>query len=260
MDARKRVAMITGLLVGALCGAAQAQERLPVIPDFDMLNREINARLNADKICWTQAEPVAADWVARQDPGYRRDVFSRYFLEEIKDGWRWFRRDGSQGNSIRATSSAQVEGLTESELEAHHGKRDRTGWAQFSVQGPLSNGKIRFEWTVPPERICMADGLRLEAVAEVVEGNPGSQGMVFIVPLSKDQMRIQGREVKACSPGSSTAVDSEIGITRDEGTCKRPLDHMSPDAKWSIWVSLPESFYVVYPYEPDVGELGSRRQ
>lgn len=260
MNARKRVATITGLLVGALCGVAQAQERVSVVADPDMLNREINAHVNADKICWMRGEPVATDWVARRDPGYRRDVFSRYFLEETKGGWRWFRRDGSQGNSIRARSLAEVEGLTESELEAHHGEADGSGWAEFSVQGPLANGKIRFEWTVPPERICMADGLRLDVLAEVLEGNPGSQGIVFIVPLSKDQMGIQGRDVKACSPGSLTAVDSETGITRDEGVCKRPLDHMSPDSKWSIWVSLPESFYVVYPYEPDAVRRGSGRR
>ena len=215
-----------------------------------MLERELAARVDADKICWRLAPPRTVDWVARQDPVYRRDVFGRYVLETIDGGWRWLLDDGSRGTDLRALPAGRVEGLRMTELEVHHGFGGAIGWAVETIDGPLTRGKIRLEWTPPPERLCMADGVALTASIEVLEGNPGAEKILFVLPLTREQMREEGPEVRACSPSASAAIDSELGLTRDEGQCRRTLAHLREGASWSIWLSLPESFWIVYPYEP----------
>lgn len=250
-----RIGMLGVMLFGAVAGVAQAQGAGPpsVLASPDSLERDLAAYANpnADKICWLRGEAMTVDWVASRDSGFRRDIFSRYSLEQIDGGWRWYRRDGADGNNLRATTPARPEGLTESEIEVHHGVGGARGDATFTVSGPLTRGEIRFDWTLPPERVCMSDGLTLEATVDVSDGDPGSQGIVFVVPLSQEQRDVQGVEVKACSPRNSTAVDSALGINHDVGGCRRELHHLQEASEWAVWVSLPESFYVVYPYSPD---------
>jgi len=258
-----RGARLLGALVVLLAMSApvfaQAPARPSVVADPNALARDVNAHLKADEICWIRSEALTVDWVAAQDPGYRRDIFSHYVLVEMEDGWRWYRRDGSEGRSVHAAETTEVEGLTDYVLEAHPGEGQGRGNARLAVQGPLSSGEIAFDWSVPPERICMADGLHLDAAVQVAQGDPGSARIVFVVPLSREQMQAEGPEVKACSPTASTAVDSEIGFDRDRGTCERPLSQLEQGSSWSIWVGLPQSFFIVYPYAPQDGAAQAPR-
>lgn len=244
--------VLSGLLLWPAAAGAQGPGSTPpsVVAHPDMLERELAARVDADKICWRLGEPRTVDWVARQDPVYRREVFGRYLLESIEGGWLWLLDDGSRGGDLRPAPEERVKGLRLTHLEVHHGYGGAAGWAEETIDGPLTRGRLRFEWTVPPERLCMADGLSLSARVEVLEGEPGAEKILFVLPLTREQMRREGPDVKACSPSASTAVDSQLGILRDEGRCHRSLAHLQEGAVWSIWLSLPESFWIVYPYEP----------
>jgi len=220
-----------------------------VIADPGMLAKELDVYANADKFCWTRGDPVSVDWLAERDAGYRRGAFSRYHLSELDDGWRWVRRDASRGPDLRA-STALVRGIPYTDLEVHaRGKDD--GWALYSIDSELAVGEVRFGWTAPPARICMSDGIRVSASAEVVAGDPGARQVGFVLPLSAEQRLAEGVEVKACSPQSTTGVDSEIGYLQDVGRCERELYHLDPTRGWAVWVKLPESFFVVYSYVPE---------
>ncbi len=211
------------------------------------LDREMDRRANAADICWAREQPVAVDWLAEQDSGFRRGAFARYHLSEIDDGWRWVRRDASYGPDLRATQA--VQGVPYSELMVH-GRGLESPWALLAVDSELANGQVRFGWTAPPAKICMADGLNIRATVEVVNGAPGAQQIVVALPLTQEQVLDEGEAVKACSPQSSTGVDSEINYMTDAGRCERELFHLDPRSEWSVWVHLPESFYVIYRYVP----------
>ena len=204
---------------------------------------------NADKICWTREEPVAVDWLAERDAGYRRGAFSRYHLSELDDGWHWVRRDASRGPDLRPSEGA-VRGVPYTDLEVHARGVDE-GWALFSIDSELANGQVRFAWTAPPPKICMSDGLRVSASAEVIAGKPGARQVGFVLPLTTEQRLMEGIDVKACSPQSTTGVDSEIDYLSDVGSCERELYHLDPTREWALWVRLPESFYVIYSYLPE---------
>jgi hypothetical protein len=73
----------------------------------------------------------------------------------------------------------------------------------------------------------------------------------FVLPLTAEQRGVEGVEVKACSPQSTTGVDSEANYLRDDGLCVRELYHLEPTREWALWLKLPESFYVVYSYVPE---------
>jgi hypothetical protein len=242
-------AVVVGILVvPAAAAAAQSYDPLAATVDPGTLDRELENRANAANLCWTRDAPVTVDWLAGQDAAYRQNAFSRYHLSEIEDGWHWVRRDASRGPDIRATANG-VAGIPYAELEVHaRGSGD--SWALLEVDSELTAGIVRFEWDAPPEKLCMADGLHLGATVDVLEGQPGAQQIVVVLPLTQDQVRAEGPDVKACSPRSSTGIDSEVDYLSDAGRCVRELYHLDPLAEWSVWVNLPESFYVVYRYVP----------
>lgn len=243
--------VMTILVVVAGTAAAQGPGSTPpsVIANPGMLARDLDVYANADKICWTREAPVSVDWLAERDAGYRRGAFSRYHLSEIDDGWRWVRRDASRGPDLRASEGA-VQGVPYTDLEVHARGVDDS-WALYSIDSELSTGQVRFNWTPPPPRICMSEGIRISASAEVVAGAPGARQVGFVMPLTTEQLRVEGAEVKACSPQSTTGVDSETGYLSDVGHCVRELYHLEPTREWALWVKLPESFYVVYSYVPE---------
>jgi len=242
-----RALVVAALAAVAVPAAAQDPGGPPsVIADPGMLARDLDLYENADKICWTRAEPVSVDWLAERDAGYRRGAFSRYHLSELEDGWRWVRRDASRGPDLRP-AEVTVRGVPYTDLEVHARGVDE-GWAVYSIDSELASGRVRFAWTTPPEKICMSDGLRVSASAEVMEGEPGARQVGFVLPLTAEQRLAEGAEVKACSPQSSTGVDSEIDYLSDVGRCERELYHLDPTRGWALWVKLPESFYVVYSY------------
>lgn len=250
--ARAVVVAILASVAGV--AAAQAPGGPPsVIANPGMLARDLDVYANADKICWTRAEPVSVDWLAERDAGFRRGAYSRYHLSELEDGWRWVRRDASRGPDLRAAKSA-VRGVPYTDLEVHARGLDE-GWALYSIDSELATGQVRFSWTTPPQKICMSDGLQVTARAEVVAGEPGARGVGFVLPLTMEQRLMEGAEVKACSPQSSTGVDSAIDFLSDVGRCQRELYHLDPAREWALWVKLPESFYIIYSYLPE----GSRR-
>ncbi len=234
-----------------MAGEAAAQEIPTIVANPEMLGSDLDRFENADKICWKRGEPRSVDWLAQRDAGYRA-VFRRYGFQETDDGWRWFRGDRNPGTELRPVDAASVKGETALDLEVHHGHADGAPWATLAIAGPLRNGSVRFDWTLPPERICMSEVLELEARVAVAEGEPGAHKIMFVLPLDEEQMAAEGAEVKACSPSESTAIDSEIDLYEDVGACERTIYQLRPFAPWDLWVSLPESFYVVYPYEPDV--------
>lgn len=239
-------------LVAAFAGAAAAQNPLPtppIVADSNMLARELELHANADRFCWTREEPLSVDWLAERDAGFRRGAYSRYHLSELEDGWRWVRRDASRGPDLRAAKSA-VRGVPHTDLEVHARGLDE-GWALYSIDSELATGQVRFSWTTPPRKICMSDGLQVTARAEVVAGEPGAQVVGFVLPLTMEQRLMEGAEVKACSPQSSTGVDSAIDFLSDVGRCQRKLYHLDPAREWALWVRLPESFYVSYSYVPE---------
>jgi hypothetical protein len=242
------------VVFAGLAGPADAQvdvaSRPSVIANPDMLARELDRYENADKICWIRQEPVTVDWLAERDAGFRRGAYSRYHLSELPDGWRWVRRDAAYGPDLAAANLA-VQGIPYTDLEVHAGTEADEGWALLTVDSELSTGQVRFAWTVPPQRVCMADGLHMTAQAEVVAGTPGARQVGFVLPLTAEQRLEEGETVKACSPSSTTGVDSEIGFLSDSGQCARELYHLDPVGEWSLWVNLPESFLVVYPYWPE---------
>jgi len=237
-----------GLFAGT--AAAQAPGSPPsVVANPDMLARDLDMYANADKICWTREEPVTVDWLAERDAGYRRGAFSRYHLSELEDGWRWVRRDASSGPDLRP-SERGVKGAPYTDMEVHARGAD-DGWALYSIDSELTTGQVRFSWTAPARRICMSDGLRVAAGAEVIAGEPGARQIGFVLPLTAEQRLAEGAKVKACSPQGSTGVDSEIDYMADAGRCERELYHLDPAREWAIWVKLPESFYVIYSYVPE---------
>jgi hypothetical protein len=237
------------LAVPAAAAAAQSYDPLSATVDPGILDRELDVRANAVNICWTRDEPVTVDWLAGQDATYRKNAFSRYHLSELEDGWRWVRRDASRGPDIRAAANG-VAGIPYSDLEVH-ARATEASWALLEVDSDLASGAVRFEWDAPPARICMADGLNVGATVEVTEGQPGAQQIVVILPLTQEQVRAEGPDVKACSPRSSTGIDSAVDYLSDEGRCVRELYHLDSRSEWAVWVNLPESFYVVYRYVPD---------
>lgn len=244
-----RLLCLVVLATLAVAVHAQGPDAPPsVIAHPDMLARELDVRANADRICWTREAPRAVDWLAERDPSYRRGEFSRYHLSELEDGWRWVRRDASYGPDLR--SSGAVEGVPYTDLEVH-GLHEPTGWAVYEIDSELASGRARFEWTLPPASLCMADGLALEASAAILEGNPGARNVQFVLPLTAEQQQIEGPEVKACSPNATTGVDGEIEFRRDAGRCVRDLYHLDPASAWAVWVRLPESFFVIYNYVPN---------
>lgn len=243
------VVMLTVAALGAAAPAA-AQEIPQVIAHPEMLERELDRFENADKICWKRGEPRSVDWLAQRDAGYRA-LLSRYGFQETDDGWRWYRGDLSRGSELRPVEG-EVRGETAVDLEVHHGHASGEPWATLAIAGPLKEGGVRFDWTLPPERVCMSEGLALTARVAVTDGEPGAHKIMFVMPLDQEQMALEGPEVKACSPNASTSVDSEIDFDEDHGVCERQIYHLQPMAAWDLWVSLPESFYVVYPYEPDL--------
>lgn len=234
-----------------VAGTAAGQQASPpsVVANSGMLARDLDLRANADKICWTRGEPVAVDWLAERDAGYRRGAFSRYHLSDLDDGWRWVRRDASRGPDLRS-SEGTVRGLPYTDLEVH-ARGTVEGSALYSIDSELAVGQVRFAWAAPPTRLCMSDGLQLDATATVVAGEPGARQVGFVLPLTQEQRSAEGREVKACSPQASTGVDSEVGYLADTGRCERELFHLDPAGEWALWVKLPESFFVIYSYVPE---------
>ena len=237
------------LLIG-IAGEVAAQgpgARPSIIANPDMLARELDVRGNADKICWQRQDPLTVDWLAERDAQYRRGTYARYHLAEIDDGWRWVRRDGGASPDLR-TSDAAVKGVPYTELEVHTGMD--SGWAEFVVDSPINQGRVRFDWSLPPARICMADGLHLEATAEVIAGDPGAHNVFYVLPLDPEQRAAEGAEVKACSPQATTGIDSAVDYLTDAGACHRELYHLDASSEWSLWVRLPADFFVVYRYAP----------
>lgn len=249
MSRRWVLLLAATILVPAPAALAQGPGAQSIVADPDGMNRELDAAA-ARKICWERGKARGADGVAEVDPAYRREVMGRYLMEETESGWRWLPAALAGRTDVRSSSSA--EGYTDRVLVVDLEDPAR-GRARLRVDGPLSRGEVELEWSVPPERVCLVDELDLEAGARVVEGSPGSYGIVFILPLTPDLLEARGEDVKACSPGSETLVDSEAGPTEDAGRCRRPLLHLRPGSRWAVWVGLPESFYVVYPYEPRNG-------
>lgn len=247
MSYRSVLLLITVLAVPAQGVLAQGPAGArSVIADPDGLNKAVVDLATARRTCWERGEPRAADYVAEQDPAYGRTVMARYLMEETDNGWRWLPADLVTRTDVRATGSA--EGYTDRVLEVDLADGHR-GRARLRVDGPLSAGEVAFDWSVPPKRLCLADELDLDVHAEA-SGTPGSHGVFFILPLTREQMQVSGADVEACSPGQQTLVDPEIGLQDDDGRCVRPLTQLPVGDAWALWVSLPESFYVVYPYEP----------
>ena len=242
------------MVVSAVAGLGHAQEAgKPVIPASELDGNEVLANHIADpsSICWELADPAASDWLAQRDAGYRQGIFERYVLDETENGWRWLRRDGSGTRDLRPAAGG-VAGVPYTELEVH--ARTEEPWARLTVESALRTGRARFTWTAPPERLCMADGLRLEATAEVLDGEPGAQQLFYMLPLTPEQQQDDSDDVRACRRGSTTGIDSDFDVMRDEARCRRDLYHLVPGAPWTLMLSLPESFYVIYTYEPDAGK------
>lgn len=246
---RVLILVVLAMVAGAATAQGPGSAPPAVIANPDMLARDLELYANADKFCWTRGEPVSVDWLAERDAGYRRGAFSRYHLSELEDGWRWARRDASRGPDLRAADGA-VRGVPNTDLEVHARGVDE-GWALYTIDSELAVGQVRFEWTAPPQKICMSDGISVRASAEVVAGEPGARQVGFVLPLTTEQRLMDGAEVKACSPQSTTGVDSEVGYLSDEGRCERQLYHLDPTREWTFWVKLPESFYVIYSYVPE---------
>ncbi len=252
------VAVLTTALLPTEQSLAQEVSRVGPPPGIvtegvDLEEEEARRRANAAGICWRRAGPQAVEWMAERDPGYRRDVLDRYHFAQTGDGWSWVRRDAVRGNNVRATQAGAVEGIPYTSLSVH-ASAESDAWAQFTIESALTTGQARFEWIAPPERICMADGLRLQASAEVVGGDPGNQRIFYVLPLTEAQVSESSDDVKACSPATMTQVDAAAGISVDTGRCHRELFHLDSAAPLTILLSLPESFYVVYSYDPDDGK------
>ncbi|NKB90320.1 MAG: hypothetical protein GKS06_19105 [Acidobacteria bacterium] len=245
---RDGIAKLSTLLLVTLAFPATAQEYDPLRAGADpsVVAKEMDARNNASNICWRRGEPVTVDWLAEHDTAFRRGAYSRYHLSELEDGWKWVRRDGGAGPDLRPT----VEGVPYAELNVHARGTDDP-FATLDVDSDLASGSVRFDWTAPPERLCMSDGLQLSAGATVEGGTPGARDVVIVLPLDAKQVAVQDAAVKACSPHSTTGVDTAVDLLQDSGRCERELFHLDPRAGWAVWVNLPESFYVVYQYEPD---------
>ncbi len=249
-------ALMTALLVSAQVLAQEVSRAGPppgIVTEGVDLAEEARRRANAADLYWRRGDPQAVEWMADRDPGYRRDILSRYHFGQTEDGWSWVRRDAVRGNDVRSTQAGVVKGIPYTSLNVH-ASSETDAWAQFTIESALSTGQARFDWTAPPERICMADGLRLRASAEVVGGDPGNQRIFYVLPLTAAQSSESSEDVKACSPAAMTEVDATAGIDADAGQCRRELFHLDSTAPWTILLSLPESFYVVYSYQPDDGK------
>lgn len=230
--------------LGAVVGAQEGGPGSIGATDGDRVMDARDRRM-LSRICWQRSEPLGAEWMAEQNAAYRAEVFARYLLERTESGWRWLPSRSVGSNDLRATP----EGYTDRLLEVFAGDGDR-GRAELAVAGPLHTGTARFEWTTPPDRICMLEELDLRMWASVADGDPGTYGAAFLMPMSEEMLAVEGPEVTACSPRVKLELDGEAGLTEVEGACRRTLLHLQEGAGWALWVSLPESFYVVYPYAP----------
>lgn len=245
---RNVIAIVSLLGTLVFAGSAVAQEPPPgAVPDSDALTRDVLDRAAMQDICWELGEARTVDWIAERDPGFAREVMARYLLEEIEGGWRWLPAELATRTDVRSSDRAEGYGsrVLEVRLDGKGG-----GAATLAVDGALAEGEASFAWTPPPDRLCMIDQLDLEASAAVESGNPGSHRIGFVLPLAKEQLEVRDAGVKACSPGAQVGIDPESGLRQDSGQCRRALTHLPVEGGWELWVSLPEAFYVVYPYEP----------
>ncbi|MFW6198500.1 MAG: hypothetical protein ACOC5E_01620 [Acidobacteriota bacterium] len=240
--------LLAALLLAAVCPAL-AQNPIPrVPPDRDERPRHLPLRPH----CWERGPARATDWVAERNAEYRRGVFARYTLEPLDSGWRWYRRQLVEARNLRPSRS--IEGLVDSELVVRVPPEGAEGRASYRVDDSLHAGTVELEWSEPPELLCAHQRLDLRVGAHIVDGDPGEHRVGMVLPLSDEQRVESGSHVRACSPGDVVGVDSVTGIREDEGRCRRFLDHLPPGSSWSLMVTLPESFFVVYRYRPEGSE------
>lgn len=235
--------LLAALLLAMVCPAL-AQNPIPRIPpDLDERDRPDPLRPR----CWERSPALASDWLAERNSEYRQGVFARYALEPEEDGWRWYRRELVQARNLRPDRG--VEGRADSELVVRV-PPEEPGRARYRTEGKMHTGAVSLEWSEPPEVVCADEAIDLRVAARVTDGDPGDHGIGLILPLSDKQRTESGPDVRACSPDAVVGVDSATGIREDEARCRRFLDHLPPGSSWTLMVSLPESFFVAYRYEP----------